>query len=196
MVDQSGKNLKLAVRILQVCIVAGVCLLVWLFIKSRPLPAAAPSEPASVEAAVDAAPAVVTEKAALPPLQQQWGLQVLGLALTNNDTAVEVRYAVVALDKMVLLSETNASAYLINEATGAKLPMITPPQSASVAQGATLRTTRRMARLAGQFPPTSSRLMTGRVYSLQIPNWGMALQTGSRVSLVVNECRQDGLIVE
>ncbi len=195
MTDQKTKNLKLAARILQAGVVAGICVLAWLFLKSNPSPVPAPSEPApKVPAEAAAAPAL--EPRTATSLEQQWGLQILGLSLTNKDTAVQVRYTVVAPDKLLLLSETNASAYLIDQATGAKLPMITPPQAATTAQGASLRTTRRMARMAGQFPPPSSRLMTNRVYSLEIPNWGSAIQSGSKVSLVVNDFRQDGLTVE
>jgi hypothetical protein len=76
---------------------------------------------------------------------------------------------------VTVLGDTNTRTYLINQVNGAKLPMITPPEDGAVPQGASTRTARRMMKQAGQFPPAASRLIAGRTYSLQIPNWGLTL---------------------
>ncbi|HEY5914416.1 MAG TPA: hypothetical protein VJA21_27825 [Verrucomicrobiae bacterium] len=189
--------LKIATRILQAGVVAGICVLIWL-IKSTPSApqATTPAAPPPPVTAREPASAPAPESPAASPVENQWGIQVLGLSLTNNDTAVEVRYTVTAPEKTLLLSQTNANAYLLDQATGAQLSMIAPPRSGTPVQGASLRTTRRMARFAGRFPPAPGRIIPGRVYSLEIPNWGLALTNGSKVSFVVNDFRQDDLTVE
>lgn len=195
--DQTRMRFKRITLALWACLLAGVGVLVWIYMTTRPS-AGVPAEPSVADqpqAVTEPTAPPATENTSASPLEKKFGLQVLGLSLTNNDMAVRVTYKVLAPEKTLLLGETNITAYLINEANGAKLPMIAPPQD-NVAKGATLRTTRRMARQAGRFPPPPSRLMADGVYTLDIPNWGLALQSGSKVSLVVNEFRQDGLTVE
>ncbi len=190
-ITMDTKKLRVAIRVLQFCIVLMLGLLAWLFagppkestnpVNSQPEVPTLPTEPAS--AALSSS-----------PLEKQWGIQVTGIALTNEASSVRVSYTITDPEKTLPLGETDVAVYLVNEANGAKLPMIAPPQQTP--QGATMRTTRRMMRQAGRFPPTPSRLMTGRLYSLDIPNWGQSLETGSKVSLVIGAFRQGSLIVE
>jgi hypothetical protein len=142
------------------------------------------------------AAATVPEPAPVSPIEENWGIQVLGLSLTNNDTAVQVLYTVVSPEKTLQLADTNAAVYLVNQADGTKLPMFTASQWGPAAQGAGARTTRRMMHQAGRFPPAPSRLVAGKTFALEIPNWGRSLQSGSKVSLVVGQLRQDNLTVE
>lgn len=197
--DQTTERSKrIALALSSACLLVGIGLLVWIS-HSTPPPAAQITEPPTAvqpQAVAEPEANPVTEGASASPLEKQWGLQVLGLSLTNNDTAVQVRYTVVNPEKTLLLAETNAMAYLISQANGTKLPMIALPEEGAVSQGANMRTIRRMMKQAGQFPPAPSRLIAGRTYSLEIPNWGLTLRSGSIVSLVVGELRQDNLTVE
>jgi len=200
MKDQSPKRSNGITLALLAGVLVGIGLLLWAYQPAPPPAGPSAETPAAERPQADAAPAPapvpVAPQASESPLEKQWGIQVVSLSLTNRDTSVQVRYTVVAPEKTLLLAGTNTAAYLINEADGAKLPMITGPSEGDVPQGASARTTRRMMKQAGQFPPPPNRLIAGMTYSLQIPNWGQALQSGSKVSLVVGDFRQDGLTVE
>ncbi len=187
------------VRGIIVCLVLLFGALLWMY-KTIPQPTSAPvEEAASVEPApVNDRPAAALPLGAdaFPSLEQQWGIQVSSISLTNGNTTVQVRYTVVAPEKTVLLTETNAEVYLLNQATGAKLGMFTPPQSANEPTGVPKRTVRRIVKQAGELPPPPTRVLAGRAYSLLIPNWDQALQSGSRVALVVGNARTENVIVE
>ena len=170
----------------------------------RATPPVLVDQPAVAEPVAAAQPVAAAERvttfspapAPLPTLEREWGIQVLGLSLTNNDTSVNVSYTILDPEKTLLLGETNTMVYLMNQSTGTKLPMITPPPEGAAPQGANRRTIRRMMRQAGRFPPTPSRVMAGMTYSVEIPNWNMTLQRGSKVSFVVGDFKQDNLTVE
>ena len=195
--DPAPRRLSRFTLVFLTCALVGIGVLVWIYWPASP-PADTSAEPPAAEqpqAAPDPAPPAVAPAASASALEQQWGIQVLSLYLTNSDTSVQVSYRVVAPEKTLLLAETNTAVYLVNEADGTKLPMITVPPEGTAPQGASARTTRRMMKQAGQFPPAPSRLVAGMTYSLQIPNWGRSLQSGSKVSFVIGDLRQDGLVV-
>jgi hypothetical protein len=139
--------------------------------------------------------AVSTTATAPTALEEQWGIKVSSVTLANAASAVDVRYVVLSPEKTTMLNGANAEVYLIDQASGTKLPMITAaPTSDSGAMPS--RSVRNMMRLAGRFPPPSSRLTAGGVYSVKIPNWESILTSGATVALVVGGVRVDNLVVE
>jgi hypothetical protein len=180
-------------------LVTALGVVIWI---SRPAPPPV-NLPAEGSAATE--PAAETETAAAvapvassPPsaLEEQWGIQVSSMTLTNADTVVLLCYKVVAPEKTARLAETNAEVYVIDQASGAKLPMFSAPKEATASTTVPARTARRMMRLAGSFPPAPSRLIEGSSHSLQIPNWNGTLKSGSKVAVVVGSLRTDNLTVE
>jgi len=159
-------------------------------------PAVAPRHPAATVPHAGT-PARSGKVAAATALEEKWGIKVSSIGLANGDSAVEVRYTVFAPEKTSLLSAANAETYLIDQATGTKLPMITAPSSDGTGP-ATMpdRSVRNMMRLAGMFPPPPSRLLAGNVYSVKIPNWDNILTSGATVAFVVGSERVDNLVVK
>ena len=129
-------------------------------------------------------------------MEGKWGIKVSGIGLTNGDSAVEVRYTVLAPEKTSLLTAANAEVYLIDQASGTTLPMVTGRPENGASTVAPSRSVRNMMRLAGMFPPPSSRLMAGNMYSVKIPNWDRILTSGATVALVVGNERVDNLVVK
>ena len=140
----------------------------------------------------------VSSRAPVPTaLEEKWGIKVSSISLTNGDSAVEVRYTVLAPEKTSLLTGANAEVYLIDQTSGTKLPMTTAnPDHHTDSSAAPSRSVRNMMRLAGMFPPPSSRLMAGKMYSVKIPNWDSILTSGTTVAFVVGHERVDNLVVE
>ena len=181
------------------CLLALAGALLWL---NRPVmpPASVAVEPSvAAEPVAAAEPAATVAPTATPPvtaIEEKWGLQVSSISLTNADSAVYLRYTVLAPEKTALLTGADAEVYLIDQASGTKLPMFTAPPDSTVPTTVPPRTVRRMMRQAGIFPPPPNRLSAGQTYSLQIPNWGQVLKSGAKVTFVLGKTRVEDLTVE
>jgi hypothetical protein len=186
-------------RVIIMTAVSTALLLMGLFWMSRPRPLLeVPAAPEPLDPIVATTDLPVT-KASHSTVEEQWGIQIASVALTNADTAVDLRYTVVAPERTGQLTGADVEVYLIDQDTGAKLPMITAQPESTGSSAPTpppSRTTRKMMRLAGSFPPPPSRIVEGRSYSLQIPNWGGVLKSGGRVTMVIGGSRAENLIVE
>lgn len=183
-----------------------ICVSLWL-LNNRPAPpspaeepAAAAETPAPVEPAVVAdlpvasQPAPVTPAAPARPgtLEGEWGIRVSSVGLTMAGAAVDFRYTVVDSEKALLLAQGTAEAYLIDQATGAKMSLAPPTlQGPSAAHSRA-----RMARQGGSFPPSPNRLAAGRTNSLLLPNPGGMLRSGSAVTVVVGNVQAQNVLVE
>jgi len=198
MSDQNtGKRTNTIIALVLGGLVALVGLLVWM---NQPVP---PPASVAVEPVVTPEPVAAAEPAAVvvpavpaTAIEEKWGIQVSSLALTNADTAVYLRYTVLAPEKTTLLTGADAEVYLIDQASGTKLPMFSAAKDSTASATATPRMVRSMMRQAGLFPPPPSRLRVGQTYSLLIPNWGQALKSGAKVTLVVGNARVENLTVE
>ena len=181
------------------CLVALAGVLLWIY-RSKPptggevVQPIAASEP---ETAANPTPAVVpTPTAPASALEAKWGIQVSGLTLTNGDSAVDLRYTILAPEKTALLTGADAEVYIIDQASGKKLPMFTVAPASKALSTVPPRTTRRMMRQAGTFPPAPTRMVAGRTYSLLIPNWGQTIKSGALVTVVVGYSRMENLTVQ
>jgi hypothetical protein len=182
-----------------------ICVSLWLFNRppSPPSPveepaaaaeAPAPSEPAVADVPVVSPPAPVAPAVPARPgtLEGEWGIRVSSVGLTMAGAAVDFRYTVVDSEKALLLAQGTAEAYLIDQATGAKISLAPPtPEGPSAAHSRA-----RMARQGGGFPPSPNRLAAGRTNSLLLPNPGGMLRSGSAVTVVVGNVQAQNVQVE
>lgn len=173
------------------------------FHKSKPssagaTPTASSSAAVKPSAVHDAAAAAVNPAAPVlsTALEEPWGIQVSSVRLTKADSAVDLRYKVVAPEKAALLAGDKTTAYLIDQASGVKIQMLASPQEAAWPTNTRARTAARMMHQAGEFPPPPNRLAAGKTYSLLLPNPGGTVKSGSKVTLVVGNYRTDTLNVE
>jgi hypothetical protein len=203
--ENKAKRSNTILVLVLVCLAAFAGVLLWINRPGTP-PASVSAEPSATPEPVTtsepatasdpAATVVPTATAPATAIEEKWGLQVSSISLTNTDGAVDLRYTVLAPEKTALLTGTNAQVYLIDQASGTKLPMFTAAQDGAAPAIVPPRTVRRMMRQAGIFPPPPNRLLAGKTYSLQIPNWGQALKRGAKVTVVVGNARVENLTVE
>jgi hypothetical protein len=203
--DNKAKRTNTLLVLVLGCLVTLTGVLLWInrpgtppaSVSGEPNPPPEPATTAEPATASEPAVAVVpTATAPATPIEEKWGLQVSSISLTNAEGAVDLRYTVLAPEKTALLTGTNAEVYLIDQASGTKLPMFTAAPDGAAPATVPPRTVRRMMRQAGIFPPPPNRLLAGKTYSLQIPNWGQALKRGAKVTVVVGNVRVEDLTVE
>jgi hypothetical protein len=121
-------------------------------------------------------------KVSVPPpaprsLEDRWGIQVSSLRLSMANSIVDLRYRVIDPGKAARLADGKTAAYLLDQTTGRKLAMPSPPKE-------------------GAFPPTANQLVAGKTYFAMVSNQGGALKSGSKVAVVVGESRVGDLVVE
>jgi len=112
-----------------------------------------------------------------PTLEAQWGIQVASLRLSMGDSILDLRYKVIDADKVAVLANAKAPAFLVDHETGKKLPMPKPPKE-------------------GAFPPSGNKLIAGKTYFSMISNQGGTLKSGSQVSVVVGVAEVASVTVE
>lgn len=138
----------------------------------------AASPPAGINVApVEAALTVVSETPAdrIPPatLADKLGLEVASIRLSAAGRALDVRYRVLDQGKALSLDTRENMAYLVDQATGARVGPAQPP------------------------PPLELHKPTnGRIYYVMFPNVGGVLESGSKVTLVVGQAHARDLTVE
>jgi hypothetical protein len=203
--ENKGKRTNTLLVLVLVCLVALAGILLWLYRPGPPLASVSAEPSATAEPAVSTDSAAASEPAAAvaqpttaptTAIEEKWGIQVSSISLTNARGAVDLRYTVLAPEKTALLTGADAEVYLIDQASGTKLPMFTAQTDSSAPGTVPPRTVRRMMRQAGLFPPPPSRLLAGQTYSLQIPNWGQVLTNGAKVTFVVGTSRVENLTVQ
>ena len=109
-------------------------------------------------------------------LEQRWGIQVLSIRLTANGYLVDFRYRVTDPKKALPLLDRKAKPYLIDQASGQRLIVPSPPKIGP------LRTAN---------PPEA-----GRNYFILFSNRGGRIRPGSKVTVVVDKFRAENLVVK
>jgi len=109
-------------------------------------------------------------------LAEKWGIQALSTRLTAGGRMIDFRYRVLDPEKAAKLGDPHARSYIIDEATGAKFVVPSPPK---VGQ---LRNTRALA--------------ADKNYFILFANPGNYIKGGAKVSVVVGELKMEHLTVE
>ncbi len=89
------------------------------------------------------AASAVTNAPPTPSLEAQYGIQVCGMRMSLGGVGINLRYKVLDAQKAARLGDGKTPCYLVDRASGTKLPMRKPPAE-------------------GAFPPTGNRLLGGR----------------------------------
>jgi hypothetical protein len=179
--------------------VVALIALLWL-VRSRPSSPKAAGEERVAEPPAQAAKANPATAPAGPvkssALEEMWGIEVTGIGLTRTNSAIELRYKVLAPEKATLLADSQSDAYILDHASGAKIPLRSPQPEGAFPQHSRARSAALMMRESGSFPPTPSRIVPDKVYSVLLPNPGGVVKGGNKVAIVVGAVRNDNLVVE
>jgi hypothetical protein len=154
-------------RYLTVACVVGFPLAVW----GNPADSAAAHDPATA-----AAEARNWHVRTGELLKRQWGVDVRGVRLATSGWMLTFRYRVLDLDKAKVLFDPKSTAYLVDEASGARLAV---PAMENIGE---LRQTKNAE--------------AGREYYIMFGNGSRVVQPGSRVDVVIGSFHADGIVVE
>lgn len=144
----------------------------------RPTPSAVPQPAAPVLTEAGDQPAPVAEPPPREdPVQANWGIEVTGLRLAAGGNMLDFRYKVVDPNKADSFTKQSQNVYLIDEATGTKLPLPDAPRT-------------------GAMRRTAQKPLAGHGYFLNFPNPERRLQTGSKVTLVMGNFKAENLVVQ
>ena len=109
-------------------------------------------------------------------LEAQWGVRVESIRLTAAGHLVDFRYRVVDPQKAATLMKRGGEAFLLDEATGTKLPVPVTK--------------------VGQLRGTGTLPQADRVYTVMFNTGGGLIAQGSKVSVVIGDFKAEHLTVE
>lgn len=169
---------KLRFGVIEWMLVSGILLsLAVLVVLLAPRHGQAPgAEPAEASISQED-PAGLSAASAADRLEKQWGIQAQGIRLTLAGNLLDFRYRILDPAKAGGIQKEAYDAYLLDEATGLKLP---------------LRDTAR----AGSGRRSARDLALGSSYALNFPNAGRHFKTGDKVTVVMGDFRAEHLTVE
>lgn len=140
-----------------------------------------PSTPDAARAPVTKALAAQPDLAAGPAEQadarQGLGIRVTALRLSAGGFMLDLRYRVVDPERAKLLLDRRVPAYLVDEASGAKLGVPTTAKLGKLRQG------------------TLTNIQTDRDYGMLFGNPGRFLKPGASVTLVAGDVQMRNLII-
>lgn len=134
------------------------------------------------EAAARDARELLALEQALTPLEQQWGIKLLGIRLTAAGYALDFRYKVLDPRKAAPLVQRRFSPvpYVIVERTGAKLGVPFTEKAGSLRSSVT----------------TADQIRRGRNYTALFANPGRHARIGDRVTVAFGGFRAEHLVVQ
>ena len=109
-------------------------------------------------------------------LKRNWGVEVYGVHLATSSWMLTFRYKVLDPDKAKVLLDPKATAYLVDEASGARLGV---PAMENI----------------GELRQTKDPI-AGREYFVMFGNGNRIVRRGGAVDVVIGNFHADGLIVE
>ena len=139
---------------------------------AMPMQSARPDEPTAPQAGAGDG-----VHRASPLEAEEWGIEVVGLTASAAGYLLDFRYRITDPEKASSFMDRQAKPYLVDEATGAKLFVPSPPK-------------------VGPLRQTTRQPRTDRTYAVLFANPGRFLAAGDRVTLVVGECRLENVIVQ
>jgi hypothetical protein len=123
-----------------------------------------------------AAEPAATEEAARADIRETWGVEIESVRLTAADNMVDFRYRVVDPEKARPLMAKVVTAYLMDDASGAKFGVPTGK--------------------IGSLRQKSNTPRAGAVFAVIFNNPGRLVKKGSRVTVVIGDFKAEGLVVE
>lgn len=109
-------------------------------------------------------------------IEAEWGIQIEGIRRTAGGYMLDFRYRVVDAGKAAPLFDRKTKPYLLDQATGARFLVPSPPKTGP------LRTSN---------PP-----LEGRIYWMFFANPGRYVKPGDRVTVIIGDFRAENLTVE
>jgi hypothetical protein len=110
-------------------------------------------------------------------LEADWGIQISSLHMSAGGHIIDFRYKVTDPKKAASLGAAGENAYLIDEASGTKMPVPNMPT-------------------LGRLRQTTEQMTPGRIYFVLFANAGRMVKPGGKVTVVIGNFRAENLVVE
>lgn len=110
-------------------------------------------------------------------LREQWGIEISSLRMSAAGQMLDFRYKVIDAEKAAPLVKPEWKPYLLDEASGQRLPVPSMPKLGSLRQ-------------------TAVKLRPGAIYYILFSNRAQVVNSGSKVTVVVGDCRIENLTVQ
>ena len=123
------------------------------------------------------APERESQAASSQDVEDRWGIRVVGIRTAAADYMLDFRYVVLDPEKASSLINRANKPYLIEEATGARFFVPTPPK-------------------VGPLRQTSVRPAPNKTYFILFANPGKYVKAGNKVTVVIGELRVEKLMVQ
>ena len=111
------------------------------------------------------------------PSSRKWGIETLGVNLSAAGYMLDFRYRVTDPEKARLLMDGGAKPYLVDQATGARMRVPSPPK-------------------IGPLRQKPRKPIAGRTYFVLFANPGRYIKAGNKVTVVMGDCQLENLFVE
>jgi hypothetical protein len=160
------RRLPLAGRVLLICL-------------SLSLAVPALAGPTAVPEAVQDHPALAGPEAAEGTAAADPGIAITSVRLSAGGYMLDVRYRITDPDKAARLTSHAAKPYLVDERTGARMLVPSPPKVGALRQ-----------------LPRRGAATTGRTYFMLFANPGRTVKAGGTVTLVLGDLRAEHLPVQ
>ena len=109
-------------------------------------------------------------------IEEKWGIKIQSLRATAEGFMLDFRYRIIDPEKSKMLLDRNAKPYLLNQATGEKMPVV-----------------------RSRFGPirhTTAKPTVDRNYSILFSNMNKSVKKGDKVTIVIGEFKAENLVVE
>jgi hypothetical protein len=109
-------------------------------------------------------------------IEERWGIEIVSIRLSASDYMLDFRYRVIDPEKAHMFTQKEIKPYLIDQATGKKLPVA-------------------RTRL-GPMRQTAVTPVSGRNYAILFGNTNKVVKVGSKVTVVIGDFKAENLTVE
>ena len=109
-------------------------------------------------------------------VEEKWGIKIQSVKATAEGFMLDFRYRIIDPEKSKMLLDRNAKPYLLNQATGEKMPVV-----------------------RSRFGPirhTTAKPTVDRNYSILFSNMNKSVKKGDKVTIVIGEFKAENLVVE
>jgi hypothetical protein len=120
--------------------------------------------------------AITQKKQAADSIEEKWGIKIGAIRLTARDYMLDFRYRVKDPDKAAPILRRGQEAFLIDQATGKKLPVPTTK--------------------VGPMRSTTVQPKADRQYVVLFSNLNKIVKRGNKVTVVIGDFKAENLTVE
>jgi hypothetical protein len=113
----------------------------------------------------------------LAELEAKWGVKLIGIQLSAAGYMLDFRYQVIDPNKAKYLTDHRHKAYLIDQATGAKFIVPSPPKIGSLRQNT--------------LEPKAQQ-----IYFMLFANPSRFIKSGNQVTVIIEDFKAENLIVK